>query len=210
MYIAAAFAAIVLASTFSPAVAQINKCVVGGNTVYQQDVCERAGGTGERIKVYPSGDGPSGSGAHPLEGSPAVIVDPIPTSSDEARSIFGRQRAAISAGLKDPSSAQFQAVGVVRTKHSSGDITYFCGMVNAKNSYGGFVGYQPFVSDGRGIEIETKNFVIYRKLGGTWYDVRPVWNHCLAKGVTVGRGPPNDASSFAISPASADPGIHLA
>lgn len=157
--------------------------MVGGKTVYQQDACERAGGTGASLKVYPSGDGAAGE-THPLDGSPAVNLDLIPTSPDEARSIFGRQRAAISAGLKDPASAQFSGVAVVRSRHSSGDITYFCGMVNAKNSYGGYTGPEVFISDGQGIQIS--KFGRYRQLGGVWYDVRPVWAHCFAKGVSAG------------------------
>lgn len=64
--------------------------------------------------------------------------------------------AAISAALKDPYSAHYQ---VAPPSHGwrrlSGGIEYgwyVCGLVNAKNSYGGYVGYTPawiFVRSGQ-------------------------------------------------------------
>ena len=45
-------------------------------------------------------------------------------------------------GLKDPASAQFQWAKVPKSPSDSED---YCGMVNAKNSYGGYVGSMPFM-----------------------------------------------------------------
>lgn len=45
-------------------------------------------------------------------------------------------RAAVTRQLKDPSSARFEAVGVMDKGR------YVCGFVNAKNSYGGYTGSQ--------------------------------------------------------------------
>lgn len=53
--------------------------------------------------------------------------------------------------LKDPGSAQFQKM-VVR-KIDEGRVV--CGEVNAKNSYGGYVGFKHFVSGVAGAQIES-------------------------------------------------------
>lgn len=55
----------------------------------------------------------------------------------------------IVAGLKDPDSAQFRSV----TSGQKGDQVYYCGEVNAKNSYGGYEGFQRFVWNGKGVMI---------------------------------------------------------
>lgn len=39
--------------------------------------------------------------------------------------------------MKDPASVQFRSVKL----HRVGEIRFVCGEVNAKNSYGGYVGY---------------------------------------------------------------------
>ncbi|WP_252108847.1 MULTISPECIES: hypothetical protein [unclassified Halomonas] len=50
---------------------------------------------------------------------------------------------AVSRDLKDPSSAQFRDIfGVQQLR--GGDRVTVCGSVNAKNAYGGYVGYKPF------------------------------------------------------------------
>ena len=180
----AGFVAVVLPCLTSFASAQINKCVVSGQVVYQQEACGRAGGTGEKLKVYPNGGDELGS-SNPLAGSPPVKVDPVAMSIGEASTLFAERRSAIVAEIKDPQSAQFKEVAVVRTRHSSGEITYFCGKINAKNSYGGYTGFQLFVSEGQDIQIETKNFVSYRKLGNLWYNVQPIWTHCFSRGIQV-------------------------
>jgi len=47
-----------------------------------------------------------------------------------------------SAGLKDPSAAQFRWMPVVLTERDG--ITDYCGLVNGKNSYGGYGGFVRF------------------------------------------------------------------
>jgi hypothetical protein len=49
---------------------------------------------------------------------------------------------AIEAGLKDPLSAQYQNV----IEYGGGVV---CGAVNAKNSMGGYVGFKPFIYNGK-------------------------------------------------------------
>ena len=52
-----------------------------------------------------------------------------------------------SAALKDPSSAQFQGLEL----KAGGKV--LCGEINAKNSYGGYVGFRPFVATSAGAAI---------------------------------------------------------
>lgn len=52
------------------------------------------------------------------------------------------------AALKDPSSAQFQGVRV----NNGG--TAICGKMNAKNSFGGYVGFRDFVGTDEGVVVK--------------------------------------------------------
>ena len=66
---------------------------------------------------------------------------------------------AVKARLKDPDSAQFKDVYFFRGKDN---IPMTCGQVNSKNSFGGFSGFQHFVSGGSSeltfLENEVKDF----------------------------------------------------
>lgn len=61
------------------------------------------------------------------------------------RELIGLEKSAVISAvkteLKDPYSAQFKWMKVVKQKSSIQD---YCALVNAKNSYGGYVGYTPF------------------------------------------------------------------
>lgn len=59
---------------------------------------------------------------------------------------MNRGKAAVKAKLKDPSSAQFRNVYFHR---GADGIPMTCGEVNSKNSFGGYSGYQRFVSAGK-------------------------------------------------------------
>lgn len=48
----------------------------------------------------------------------------------------------LAAGLKDPSTAQFKWMPVTLTERDG--ITDYCGLVNGKNSYGGYAGFVRF------------------------------------------------------------------
>jgi PBP1b-binding outer membrane lipoprotein LpoB len=48
----------------------------------------------------------------------------------------------LSSGLKDPSAAQFKWMPVILTERDG--ITDYCGLVNGKNSYGGYTGFVRF------------------------------------------------------------------
>lgn len=58
----------------------------------------------------------------------------------EQRAI-SRAEASIKGQLKDPESATFRNVSV---PEGAGVVMYVCGEVNAKNSFGGYVGYKRF------------------------------------------------------------------
>lgn len=63
--------------------------------------------------------------------------------SDSDSKLIERAQQAVAAKLKDPQSAQFgKAYVVVETEKSSRytEVKYVCGDVNAKNSFGGYVG----------------------------------------------------------------------
>lgn len=66
---------------------------------------------------------------------------------------------AVKARLKDPDSAKFREVYFFRGKDN---IPMTCGQVNSKNSFGGFSGFQHFVSGGSAeltfLEKEVKDF----------------------------------------------------
>jgi hypothetical protein len=48
----------------------------------------------------------------------------------------------LAAGLKDPSAAQFKWMPVVLSERDG--VTDYCGLVNGKNSYGGYAGFVRF------------------------------------------------------------------
>ena len=58
-------------------------------------------------------------------------------------------KAKIAVKMKDPESAKFADLVVI----DSGKIPIVCGWVNAKNSYGGYVGYKPFFVMGKFAEV---------------------------------------------------------
>lgn len=53
-------------------------------------------------------------------------------------------RQAVAAELRDPGAAQFRDVRVVASTEAGANA---CGEVNAKNGYGGFIGWQPFFAE---------------------------------------------------------------
>jgi hypothetical protein len=64
----------------------------------------------------------------------------------------------VAAGLKDPSAAQLKWMPVVLTEREG--ITDYCGLVNGKNSYGGYAGFVRFYAqlskDDKGQFIKAK------------------------------------------------------
>lgn len=61
----------------------------------------------------------------------------------------------IKEGLKDPSSAQFKDVRIVKVPEGK----VVCGQVNAKNSYGGYAGYKYFIASAQRQVLEQRGEV---------------------------------------------------
>jgi hypothetical protein len=82
---------------------------------------------------------------------PAAAAPAEPTSKE--LTAFARQaKAAAAARLKDPGSAQFRSLFVSRGRLYVNDVLTtplrLCGEVNARNSFGGYVGFRRFVAWG--------------------------------------------------------------
>ena len=71
----------------------------------------------------------------------AEVVEAFLLTGTEIQ-VMEKAKEATAGSLKDPGSAQFRNVRV--TKY--GDKRVVCGEVNGKNSYGGYVGFVPFVA----------------------------------------------------------------
>lgn len=71
--------------------------------------------------------------------SAATVHKPITLTAAQR----GLIEKAVRATLKDPDSAKF---GDIRAGVSGTGSTNVCGLVNAKNSFGGYVGQQPFTA----------------------------------------------------------------
>jgi hypothetical protein len=62
----------------------------------------------------------------------------VAKADDEA--VIAAAKVVVASGLKDPDSAQFRNIFVRQGKTKRA----ICGEVNAKNSYGGYIGYRTF------------------------------------------------------------------
>lgn len=86
------------------------------------------------------------AGGLPTKAAQEPDVAPLPAA--ELRPLTAPEKAALAkgfaAGLKDPASAQFQWTMVPKRLPEGSSMDY-CALVNAKNSYGGYIGAQPFI-----------------------------------------------------------------
>lgn len=78
----------------------------------------------------------------------------------------------MAAGLKDPGSAQFRWVPFPKG-FKDGEITY-CAQVNARNGYGGYNGYEPFIGS-----VSMKNGQIVSAGIGAISDSRPLYRNIV-------------------------------
>ena len=63
-------------------------------------------------------------------------------AGNEQSASFEKAKAGIASQLKDPSSAQFRGMKARRTDKGA---VVVCGEVNAKNGFGGYIGFTPFI-----------------------------------------------------------------
>lgn len=79
--------------------------------------------------------------------------------------LVAKAKTAISRGLKDPDAAKFRNIGIYKSTTGKGGVSV-CGEVNAKNSYGAYVGYKSFVVSGDMAYInDEENAGMYGVLG---------------------------------------------
>lgn len=84
--------------------------------------------------------------------SPIVTAAPAKVTKEIEAARIMAVKMLVSSTLKDPDSARFRGV-----KAKWGTV---CGEVNAKNSYGGYVGYRRFYAiDGSDFHMESDNFI---------------------------------------------------
>jgi ascorbate-specific PTS system EIIC-type component UlaA len=91
--------------------------------------------------------------------APSPSADPRGTLSQQQLWIVKGQEA-VRAKLKDPSSAQFRNMFFSYVESAKAPVS--CGEVNSKNSFGGYIGFQRYVSAGRSdltfVEQEVQDF----------------------------------------------------
>ena len=77
----------------------------------------------------------------------AVALTACGAGNDEKRKdsmLIVLSQEAVQSKLKDEGSAEFRNIDI----HKSAEATVVCGEVNAKNAFGGYAGFQRFVSSG--------------------------------------------------------------
>jgi hypothetical protein len=126
---------------------------------------------------YQTGEAPSATAA--------VVVAPMATP-DQLRDLTPAEKTILTkgfaAGLKDPDSAKFQWAKIQKGLPMDGTVDY-CAMVNAKNSYGGYIGAQPFI----GSIVIAKGKIVSAIMGAVgesapmYRDILP--NMCREKGL---------------------------
>ncbi len=84
----------------------------------------------------------------------------------------------VRASLKDPTSAQF---GQHKAGSNAKGGTIVCGWVNAKNSYGGYTGKQPYLAL---LLPDTGKFYV-QKIGGTEAEAYAVQSVCTRSGLPL-------------------------
>jgi hypothetical protein len=80
--------------------------------------------------------------------------------------------------LKDPESARFGHIAAGRD--SEGNI-FVCGLVNAKNSYGGYTGEQPYM--GFFENLDNKKIFTILHFGGEAYEQHETFERCSYRGL---------------------------
>ncbi|MCK1507194.1 hypothetical protein [Bradyrhizobium sp. 18] len=120
------------------------------------------------------------SGCYATASPPPVAEAPVPQlSADQLRELTPAEKATLSkgfaGGLKDPDSAKFQWTRVPKVLPADGMIDY-CGLVNAKNSYGGYIGAQPFIGT-----IQVSKGKILTGAVGAVGDPTPMYREILPK-----------------------------
>lgn len=97
----------------------------------------------------------------------ALLAIGAANAQDET-AVIAEAKSKVSMKMKDPDSAQFRDIVHV-APHGTLKTDLVCGWVNAKNSFGGYVGFRRFVTFGDSALIETgKGDVMDGLLASVW------------------------------------------
>jgi len=105
------------------------------------------------------------------EGAPPArpnIAAEVAADDHKFMQLTGMGRDQLNAILKDPDSAKYQDVGAYSPPAAKGNVT-FCGRVNSKNSFGGYNGYERFISAPNvGAWVQSSPGI---KFNSVWHDI---------------------------------------
>ena len=73
-----------------------------------------------------------------------IAVSGIASAQIDCEQVIDAAKTGITKNFKDPSSAQFRRIKVIEVIEKEKPTYIAVGEVNAKNSYGGYVGFAPF------------------------------------------------------------------
>ncbi len=159
----------------------VNKCTgPDGKTSYQDAACVNTS-KAEALKIQ----GKSSSlSSDPLKGTEAkqLPFKAVHVPAEEARGIALSDLGIARNRLKDPDSAKFADVRVFRFEALGFVYTMTCGELNARNSYGGYVGAKPFWVYGG---IFTETFDHYLPSGNLQWLMGSSQAACLRSGQSV-------------------------
>lgn len=77
-----------------------------------------------------------------------------PSKDDQYQKFIAEGKAIMTVNFKDPGSAQWRHLFI--SEITNGDLTtwFLCGQVNAKNSYGAYIGFKMFIVDEKDGNLE--------------------------------------------------------
>lgn len=94
-----------------------------------------------------------------------VLVLPAVAQDKGYSALVAKAKKSISRDLKDPDAAKFRDIGIYKSTTGKGGVSV-CGEINAKNSYGAYVGFRKFlVSDDIAIIDGAEGGLSYDSLG---------------------------------------------
>lgn len=115
-------------------------------------------------------------------------IIPIQLSKEEINNKVNEAKDYVVNSLKDPGSANFREVKIFQVEHIGGIDTFVCGEVNAKNSYGGYVGFKTFIIWENNMKISggigNRGSLFSRKANDKWWKYEAD-DLCIIKGIPV-------------------------
>lgn len=169
------FLAVIFAIIFfsSCAYAEVYKCqTLDGKIYYQASPCNND--KGETLKLQED----KSNTLQDIEFKPVKIDISI------MRTIFEDSKPYMAYTFKDPSSVRYRGVRAINIQYFNKEYLYFCGEVNAKNSYGGYAGYEQFFSRSNGVDLKvgSESFPLWVKIGNIKYNFLPIISYCFSNG----------------------------